>query len=126
MDNNTQDPGLALDIAGVMRFANNIIKKVETRSGLNIPEDKKEEFEKSFKANDGDKLIGDLKNKKLEQHLQKIVLHFEFKDSKLPIDVPFFDHIENSIYQLSEMDRKAKYWQTMLSKMIGSTAKHIA
>ena len=70
--------------------------------------------------------VGDLKNKKLEQHLQKIVLHFEFKDSKLPIDVPFFDHIENSIYQLSEMDRKARYWQTMLSKMIGSTAKHIA
>lgn len=66
MDNNTQDPGLALDIAGVMNFANRIIKKVESRSGLNIPEDKKDAFNKAFKDNEGDKLIVDLKAKMQE------------------------------------------------------------
>src|SRR5215218_2062108 len=53
--------------------------------------------------------VGDLKNKKLEQHLQEIVLQFEFDNTKLPIEVSFFDHTENSIYQLQEMEQKARH-----------------
>ena len=61
---------------------------------------------------------GDLSNKELKQYLQKIVLQFEFRNNKLPVEIPFFDHAEHTIYQLSAIERKAKHWQAILSKMI--------
>lgn len=66
---------------------------------------------------------GNLKNRKLEQHLRKMVLHFEFINNKLPMEILFFDNTEHNIYQLSQMEQKAKHWQAMLSKLIYSEKK---
>lgn len=64
---------------------------------------------------------GALKNKKLEQHLTKIVLHFEFSNNKPPVELCFYEHIQNSIYQIYEMEQKARHWQAILSKIIPNT-----
>lgn len=63
---------------------------------------------------------GALKNKKLEQHLTKIVLHFELSNNRQPVELCFYDNIQNSIYQILEMEQKARHWQAVLSKMIGN------
>ena len=72
----------------------------------------------SIKRTFGSIRAGDLKNKNLEQYLQKIVLQFEFRNNNLPVEIPFFDHGEHTMYQLSAIERKAKHWQAILSKMI--------
>ena len=69
---------------------------------------------------------GELKNSKLEQYLIKVVLRFEFHDNMQPVDVSFFDHVENNIYQLKEKEQKAKHWEIILSKMLKTALKKIA
>ena len=61
---------------------------------------------------------GELQNKNLEQYLQKIVLQFEFRNNKLPVEIPFFDREEQNLYPLPTIEKKAKHWQTILTKMI--------
>ncbi len=70
--------------------------------------------------------VGALKDKKLDQYLQKIILCFEFKTQRQPIEVAFYGHIDNHIYQAAELEQKAKDWESFLSKMLGSTVKKIA
>ena len=69
---------------------------------------------------------GELKNSRLEQHLLKVVLRFEFNDGQQPVDVSFYDHIENNIYQLLETEQKAKHWEIILSKMLKTALRKIA
>lgn len=59
---------------------------------------------------------GDLKDHKLEQYLEEIVLHFEL-DGKPPVEITFYKNLENRIYEARILDQKAKYWETILSKM---------
>jgi hypothetical protein len=67
---------------------------------------------------------GTLKNRLMEEHLQKLVLEFSFKDEKRKIEIPFFHFNRNHIYQLKELEQKAKYWEDSLSQfIIGKTQK---
>ena len=59
---------------------------------------------------------GDLNVKKLEQYLETIALRFSFGD-KPPVDIVFYHHIENHIYEVAELESKAKHWEAILSKM---------
>ena len=68
---------------------------------------------------------GEANRKSLEQYLKNIFLHFEFND-KEPFDISFYDHTENNIYQLKEMEFKAKHWEIILSKMLKASTKKIA
>ena len=61
----------------------------------------------------------------LEQYLENIFLHFEF-NNRDPFDISFYDHVENNIYQLKEMESKAKHWEVILSKMLKASTKKIA
>jgi hypothetical protein len=65
---------------------------------------------------------GDLKAKMMEQYLQTITLHFVLYD-KPPADVVFYNHIGNHIYQIAELESKAKHWEALLSKVIGPLKK---
>lgn len=60
---------------------------------------------------------GDLQTKKPEQYLEKIVLHFEFNNGSEPVEVMFYNHIDHVIYQIAELENKAKHWEAILSKM---------
>ena len=68
---------------------------------------------------------GDLKNKKLEQYLEKIVLCFEFHMKKPAIEVSFYNHLKNHLYEISELEQKAKDWESFLSKMLHNTPRKI-
>ena len=68
---------------------------------------------------------GDLKNKKLEQYLEKIVLCFEFHMKKPAIEVAFYNHLKNHLFEISELEQKAKDWESFLSKMLHNTPRKI-
>ena len=59
---------------------------------------------------------GDLKNNKLEQYLEKIILHFELYN-KPALEIVFYTHFENHIYESIELEKKARHWEAILSKM---------
>jgi hypothetical protein len=60
---------------------------------------------------------GDLKRHKLEQYLEKIVLNFELHREP-PVQILFYRNITNHIYEMQELEQKAKHWETALFKMI--------
>jgi uncharacterized membrane protein len=55
-----------------------------------------------------------------------IYLKFTFKNSAQPISVSFYDSNVNSIYEMSELEAKAKTWETVLSKMPFKELKKIS
>ena len=60
---------------------------------------------------------GDLKNHKLEKHLEEIVLHIELYQCN-SADIPFYNHIDNPVSKATEMEEKAKRWEVMLAKLL--------
>jgi hypothetical protein len=57
----------------------------------------------------------DLKSRKLDQFLEKIILHFDL--NKTAVEIVFYRHFVNHIYEVPELEQKAKHWETILSKM---------
>jgi hypothetical protein len=53
-----------------------------------------------------------------ESQVQDIVLQFIFKHDQEPVTIPFYSMALHSIYQMAELETKAKEWQVMLSKML--------
>lgn len=60
--------------------------------------------------------VGDLKKAKLEQYLEKIVLHFDLHDNS-SAEIMFYKHVENHPLEALELEQKAKNWDAILSKM---------
>jgi len=60
--------------------------------------------------------VGDLKDHKLEQYLDKIILLFEY-NSKPSVEIVFYKNHHNHIYETQELEQKAKHWEAILSKM---------
>lgn len=60
--------------------------------------------------------VGDLKKGKLEQYLEKIVLHFEMNNNS-SAEIIFYKHVENHPLEANELEKKAKNWDAVLSKM---------
>jgi hypothetical protein len=69
---------------------------------------------------------GGLKAKRVEECLKTIVLQFNFNNDKPSSDLIFYENTVNSIYEMFELENKAKKWQIMLSKMIIVQAKERA
>lgn len=66
------------------------------------------------------------KGKASEVYLEKIQLKFDYVNHTLPVEVVFYDHISNHIYEISELEQKAKDWQNILIKIITPSKKQIA
>jgi hypothetical protein len=66
---------------------------------------------------------GNVRNVNLEKYLERIVLHFEFTDIKDTVEIVFYSHIDNTIYQIEEMEQKAVYWKQILTKMLKDSIK---
>ena len=58
------------------------------------------------------------KSKKLETYLERVALQFEFNNEKESIEVTFYNHIDNSVYQIAEIEQKALHWKQILTKML--------
>jgi hypothetical protein len=61
---------------------------------------------------------GELKYKSVEQFLQTIELQFEYANNE-PIALPFYNRITDSASDLKMLERNAKNWQMILSRMAG-------
>lgn len=59
---------------------------------------------------------GDLKKHKLEQYLDRITLHLE-PAGKPPVEIDFYRHSDNHLFEIPELEQKARYWETFLAKM---------
>ena len=60
---------------------------------------------------------GTLKANKLEKHLEEIALHIELYDYN-SADIPFYNHIDNSVSQITEMEKKAKKWESIIGTLL--------
>jgi hypothetical protein len=58
----------------------------------------------------------DLKDSKLEQFLEKIVLHLEF-EKEHSAEIAFYSNVENHVYQTQQLEQKARHWESILSKI---------
>jgi hypothetical protein len=70
--------------------------------------------------------MGSVKKEMFENHLDKIVLEFDFIDKRLPVQITFFDPFLDHGLAMAELEQKAKNWQTILSKIINTRLKKIA
>ncbi|HVU56442.1 MAG TPA: hypothetical protein VHD83_15360 [Puia sp.] len=52
-----------------------------------------------------------------EEYLKSIALEFEFNRDEAPVTVVFYKNSINSIYEIPELEARAKHWATTLSKM---------
>ena len=60
--------------------------------------------------------VGDLKNHKLDQYLEKMVLHFELI-GRPSVEIAFYKNHDNHIYEVQELEYKARHWEAILTKM---------
>ena len=70
--------------------------------------------------------IGTSKKERFENQLDKIVLDFDFIDNKQPVQILFFEPITNHVFAMSELEQKAKKWETILSQITNTGLKKIA
>ena len=77
----------------------------------------------SVEKNHDSIVIGTEKQAKAESHLRSIDLKFIFKNGADPVSVSFYDSSINSIYEIAELESKAKTWEVLLSKMLFNELK---
>ena len=70
--------------------------------------------------------IGTSKKERFENHLDRIVLDFDFIDNRQPVQILFFEPITNHIFAMLELEQKAKKWETILSQIANTGLKKIA
>ena len=61
---------------------------------------------------------GELNKKRFNEFLETILLQFEFKNQKTKIGLPFYESDKHGIENLEKLERNARIWQMILSKMI--------
>jgi len=59
---------------------------------------------------------GELKKRGVDEFLETICLQFEHPQKT--VTVPFYEHAKNNFYDLAKLERNARIWQMILSKMI--------
>ena len=67
--------------------------------------------------------VNGLKNRELNQYLEKVVLQIEFNSNKQPADILLYQRIDNDIRELPELELKAKKWMELLSKISPNSLK---
>jgi len=68
---------------------------------------------------------GELNKRKFEEFLKTIHLQFEFSDEAETIVLPFYENETDHIRDLPRLERNAKNWQLILSKIIGSKINEV-
>ena len=70
--------------------------------------------------------IGTSKKERFENHIDKIVLDFDFIDDRQPVQILFFEHVTSHIFAMSELEQKAKKWETIVSQITNTGLKKTA
>ncbi|MEP7278576.1 MAG: hypothetical protein ABI813_08040 [Bacteroidota bacterium] len=66
---------------------------------------------------------GELKKRSLEQFIKNICLQFNFRNRLHSVVLSFYDRENDSITEALPLEKKARNWQILLSKIIGG-GKH--
>jgi hypothetical protein len=66
---------------------------------------------------------GELKSKGFEEFLKRIDLQFEYHDKNKTIALSFYDSETDDLQDIPRLDKNAKNWQLILSKMAASNVK---
>ncbi|MBE7172988.1 MAG: hypothetical protein INR73_20595 [Williamsia sp.] len=61
-----------------------------------------------------------------DSYLETIYLNFEFASNREPIDVKFFNHIENHPGEMAALEQRARDWEILLSKMMQTSLEKTA
>jgi len=61
---------------------------------------------------------GELNKKGFEEFLETILLYFEYREEGHSVALPFYEREKNSLDDLPTLERNARNWQMILSKMI--------
>lgn len=70
--------------------------------------------------------IGTSKKERFENHIDKIVLDFDFIDNRQRVQILFFELVANDIFSMSELEQKAKKWETIVSQITNTGLRKIA
>jgi hypothetical protein len=61
---------------------------------------------------------GSLRNNGLHEYLKSISLVLYFKNGRQSIGIPFYEKKKDRLYHLSELEAKARSWQTTVLKLM--------
>ena len=61
---------------------------------------------------------GELKEESLEKFVDSVLLQLEYKDGRKAFSLPFYELGKNDLNNLPVLERNARNWQMILSKMI--------
>jgi len=67
----------------------------------------------------------DSRSRRAETHIEKLSLQFEFYGDADPFEIVFYNHIDNNIYHLADLEEKANHWQQILTKMLNRRLQKI-
>jgi len=68
---------------------------------------------------------GELKRKSIDLFLKRISLQFNFKNNAIPLLLSFYEMGNNAISSLSLQEKKARDWQSLLTKISGCGMKDL-
>lgn len=69
---------------------------------------------------------GSLKQQKLDSYLERISLCLELKDEQQPVEILFYQHLENHAGDSLELEQKARRWEAILSKLVHTPVQKTA
>jgi len=69
---------------------------------------------------------GELRIKKFDEFLKRIDLQFGYHDKNESVDLTFYDSETDALWDLPRLERNAKNWQMILSKLAGSNVDVIS
>ncbi|HEX6845438.1 MAG TPA: hypothetical protein VF144_00605, partial [Chitinophagaceae bacterium] len=61
---------------------------------------------------------GELKKRRVEEFLQSVRLQLEFENGQDAIVLPFYEKRTDDFHDSRSLERKARNWQMMLSKLL--------
>lgn len=70
--------------------------------------------------------FGNDKKAEMEKSMRFILLTFSFKNKPEQFTLSFYDSIRHSVYEMQELEQKARKWETLLSKLITKDTRAIA
>jgi hypothetical protein len=105
---------LSLDIIGRRLMISGILNRIRRSFQIQLNAIRRISIKKVYM----NIYVGQLKKRSLEEFLEAIYLQFEFLDGRQTIHLPVFDRTLDNLHDLPETERKALYWQDLLSELL--------
>jgi hypothetical protein len=105
---------LSLDIIGRRLMISGIINRIRRSFQIQLNATRRISIKKVYM----NIYVGQLKKRSLEDFLEAIYLQFEFFDGRQTIHLPVFDRALDNFHDLPETEKKALYWQDLLSGLL--------